>query len=455
VGVRKSGRPGDGKTGSPKDGKPESRKDRSPKNVNVNSSGLSDFGGLSDSAADSSGLSGFGGLSDLPQTGFVRNFHLLFKNYILFLHSKNQKDTMSHTAVLVLADGHVFYGKAFGKIGTTTGEICFNTGMTGYQEVFTDPSYYGQVLIMNNVHVGNYGVNLKDLESDSVKIRGLIGRNLEDRFSRYQATGSLDEYLKANEIVAIEDIDTRALVTHIRTKGAMNCVISSDILDIDELKGILANVPDMDGLELASTVSTKEEYELGDVNSKLKVAVLDYGIKHNILTCLTDRGAYIRVHPAKTSISRLKEFNPDGYFISNGPGDPAAMPYAIETLKEILKEQKPVFGICLGHQLLALANDIPTFKMHHGHRGLNHPVKNIIDDICEITTQNHGFGVDPVAVRNHPNVEVTHINLNDDSIEGIRLKDKPAFSVQYHPESTPGPFDSRYLFDDFFKMMGN
>lgn len=356
-------------------------------------------------------------------------------------------------AILLLADGNVFHGKAFGKIGTTTGEICFNTGMTGYQEVFTDPSYSGQILIMNNVHVGNYGVKDADTESNTVKIRGLIGRNLEDKFSRYQATDSLDAYLKANDIVSIEAVDTRALVAHIRTKGAMNCIISSEITDIEQLKTELAKVPDMDGLELASEVSTKEEYEVGDADAPIKIAVLDFGVKRNIVTCLAARGAHVRVHPAKTPLSRLKEFNPDGYFISNGPGDPAAMPYAVETLKEILKENKPVFGICLGHQLLALANDIPTFKMHHGHRGLNHPVKNIITGQCEITTQNHGFGVLPEAVRNHPNVEITHVNLNDDSIEGIRLKDRPAFSVQYHPESTPGPHDSRYLFDNFIDMI--
>ncbi len=360
---------------------------------------------------------------------------------------------IQQTAVLLLADGNLFYGKAFGKIGTATGEICFNTGMTGYQEVFTDPSYYGQMLIMNNVHVGNYGVKNSDTESNTVKIRGLIGRNLEEKFSRYQATDSLDAYLKANNITAIEGVDTRALVAHIRTKGAMNCIISSEITDIDILKAQLAKVPDMDGLELASIVSTNEEYELGSPDAAIKVAVLDFGVKRNILTCLANRGVHVRVHPAKTPLSRLKEFNPDGYFISNGPGDPAAMPYAVETLKEILLESKPVFGICLGHQLLALANDIPTFKMHHGHRGLNHPVKNIITGLCEITTQNHGFGVDPEAVRNHPNVEVTHVNLNDESIEGIRIKNKPAFSVQYHPESTPGPHDSRYLFDDFVGMM--
>ena len=356
-------------------------------------------------------------------------------------------------AILLLADGYVFHGHSFGKTGTATGEICFNTGMTGYQEVFTDPSYAGQILIMNNVHVGNYGVKNADVESSGVKIHGLIARNLEEQFSRLMADGDLNEYLVTNNIVAIEDIDTRALVAHIRTKGAMNCIISTDILEIEALKTELAKVPDMDGLELASTVSTTEEYELGDAGSSFKVAVLDFGVKQHILQCLVTRGAHVRVHPAKTNLSRLKEFNPDGYFISNGPGDPAAMPYAIDTLKAILKENKPVFGICLGHQLLALANDIPTFKMHHGHRGLNHPVKNIITGLCEITTQNHGFGVDPEAVRKHPNVEVTHVNLNDESIEGIRLKDRPAFSVQYHPESTPGPHDSRYLFDNFIGMI--
>ena len=356
-------------------------------------------------------------------------------------------------AYLLLADGHFFTGRSFGKSGTATGEICFNTGMTGYQEVFTDPSYTGQVLIMNNVHIGNYGVKPTDVESGTVKIRGLIGRNLEEQFSRMQATGNLHDYLLDNHIVAIEGVDTRALVAHVRTKGAMNCIISTEISDPAALKAALQEVPDMDGLELASTVSTSEEYELGDAASSLKVAVLDFGVKQHILECLVSRGAHLRVFPAKTPIEKLKAFSPKGYFLSNGPGDPSAMPYAVTTIQAILHENLPVFGICLGHQLLALANNIPTFKMHHGHRGLNHPVKNIITGRCEITTQNHGFGVDPVAVRQHPDVEVTHVNLNDDSIEGIRMKNKPAFSVQYHPESTPGPHDSRYLFDDFVQMM--
>ncbi|MBI1780811.1 MAG: glutamine-hydrolyzing carbamoyl-phosphate synthase small subunit [Sphingobacteriales bacterium] len=361
--------------------------------------------------------------------------------------------TSQQTAILVLEDGNVFFGKAFGKIGTTSGELCFNTGMTGYQEVFTDPSYYGQVIIMNNVHIGNYGTYAKDVESKSVKIRGLIGRNLEEKYSRYFADKSLQQYLEEQNIVGIEDVDTRALVAHVRTKGAMNCIISSEITDVAQLKAELAKVPSMDGLELASIVSTKEAYTLGNEHSPIRIAVLDFGTKEHIIQCMVDRGAYVKVFPAKTSIEELKAFNPKGYFISNGPGDPAAMDYAIKTVKDVLKENKPTFGICLGHQLLALANGIPTFKMHHGHRGLNHPVKNLQTGLCEITTQNHGFAVDGEAVRKAANVEVTHLNLNDQSIEGIKLKDKPAFSVQYHPESTPGPHDSRYLFDDFIGMI--
>lgn len=356
-------------------------------------------------------------------------------------------------AVLLLADGTVAHGKAFGAIGTTTGEICFNTGMTGYQEVFTDPSYFGQILIMNSAHIGNYGVKDSDVESDSVKISGLIGRNLEESYSRKLAKGSLNEYLKANNIVSIEEVDTRALVAHIRTKGAMNCIISSEITDVEELKKRLASVPNMDGLELASKVSTTEAYELGDPNSPVRVAVMDYGVKQHILHCMVNRGAFVKVFPAKSDFKTVKAFSPAGYFISNGPGDPASMDYAISTVKEILKEGKPVFGICLGHQLLALANGISTFKMHHGHRGLNHPVKNLVSGRSEITTQNHGFGVDPESVKKAEHIEVTHLNLNDQSIEGIRVKGKPAFSVQYHPESTPGPQDSRYLFDEFIALI--
>ena len=356
-------------------------------------------------------------------------------------------------AILLLQDGTLYHGKAFGKIGTATGEICFNTGMTGYQEVFTDPSYFGQIVIMNSVHIGNYGVKDSDIESGSVKIQGLIGRNLEEVYSRIQAKGSLNDYLVENEIVSIEDIDTRALVAHVRKAGAMNCIISSEELDVNKLKEKLAQVPGMNGLELASKVSTREAYEQGDIESPIKIAVIDYGVKQNILTCMTSRGAHVKVFPSTATLSDMKAFNPSGYFISNGPGDPAAMDYAVQTVKDIQAENKPLFGICLGHQLLALANDIPTYKMHHGHRGLNHPVLNIATGKCEITTQNHGFGVDPDAIRNNPNIEITHVNLNDDSIEGIKIKGKPAFSVQYHPESFPGPHDSRYLFDDFISIV--
>lgn len=356
-------------------------------------------------------------------------------------------------AVLLLQDGTFCYGKAFGAIGTATGEICFNTGMTGYQEVFTDPSYFGQILIMNAVHIGNYGVKENEVESDTVKIKGLIGRNLEDQYSRKLAKGSLEDYLISNKVVSIADVDTRALVAHIRTRGAMNCIISSETTEVEVLKKKLAEVPNMDGLELASHVSTKETYELGNKDADIRIAVMDYGVKKNILNCMVERGAYVKVFPAKTPLDEVKKFKPHGYFISNGPGDPAPMNYAITTLKQILKEEKPVFGICLGHQLLALANDIPTFKMHHGHRGLNHPVKNLVTGRSEITTQNHGFGVDPEAVKKADHIEITHVNLNDQSIEGIRVKGKPAFSVQYHPEATPGPHDSRYLFDEFIALI--
>ncbi len=356
-------------------------------------------------------------------------------------------------AILILEDGTVIHGKAFGKKGTSTGELCFNTGMTGYQEVFTDPSYYGQILIMNSVHTGNYGAKPGDVESSSVKVKGVIGRNLEEKYSRFMADKSLQEYFEQENVVAIEDVDTRALVAHVRTKGAMNCIISSEETDVEKLKQMLGKVPSMNGLELASVVSTKEAYTLGDEKSTIRIAVLDFGIKKNILNCLVERGAFVKVFNAKTPFEELEKFAPSGYFISNGPGDPAPMDYAIKTVKQILNSNKPLFGICLGHQLLALANDIATFKMHHGHRGLNHPVKNIITGKCEITTQNHGFGVQPDAVKANNNIEITHLNLNDGSIEGIRVKNKNAFSVQYHPEATPGPHDSRYLFDDFIGMI--
>lgn len=359
----------------------------------------------------------------------------------------------STPAYLYLQDGTLLIGKSFGAKGTCGGEICFNTGMTGYQEVFTDPSYTGQMLIMNTAYTGNYGVADMDVESDSVKIRGLIGRNMSSRYSRFMANDSFENYLVKNNLIAIQDVDTRALVQHIRSKGAMNCVISTEYSSVEDLKAQLEKVPDMAGLELSSEVSTKEAYTVGDENASIRIAVLDFGVKKHILTSLAQRGAYLKVFNAHTDVATLEAFNPTGFFVSNGPGDPASMPYAVETIKGLLATDKPLFGICLGHQLLALANGIPTFKMHHGHRGLNHPVKNLITGKSEITTQNHGFGIVPEAAKASDLIEITHVNLNDDSIEGIRMVNKRAFSVQYHPESTPGPHDSRYLFDDFIAMM--
>lgn len=356
-------------------------------------------------------------------------------------------------AVLLLQDGTKLQGYAFGKIGTTTGEICFNTGMTGYQEVFTDPSYFGQIIIMNNVHIGNYGSLSTDVESASVKVKGIIARNMEEKFSRFMAEGSLQDYLEKEGITGITGVDTRALVEHVRTKGAMNCIISSEEFDDDKLNQALAAVPNMDGLELATAVSTKEPYTIGDEAAGIRIAVLDCGVKKNILTCLAERGAYLKVFNAHTSFEEMEAFKPTGYFISNGPGDPSPLHFVIATIKKILAADKPLFGICLGHQLLALSNGVGTFKMHHGHRGLNHPVKNLQTGKSEITTQNHGFGVKPDDIAKNENVEITHINLNDNSIEGIRIRNKKAFSVQYHPEATPGPNDSRYLFDDFINLM--
>jgi carbamoyl-phosphate synthase small subunit len=356
-------------------------------------------------------------------------------------------------AILLLEDGTLYHGKAAGKIGTTTGEICFNTGMTGYQEIFTDPSYFGQIMVTTNAHIGNYGIHEEEVESEGIKIAGLVCKNFNISYSRKQAKESIQDYFQNDNLVGICDVDTRSLVRHIRHKGAMNAIISSEILNVEELKKKLAAVPSMDGLELSSKVSTTAPYFFGNENAKYRVAVLDLGVKKNILRNFADRDVYAKVFPAKTSFKEMEDFQPHGYFISNGPGDPSAMPYAIETVKEILDANKPLFGICLGHQLLALANDIRTMKMFNGHRGLNHPVKNVIIDHCEVTSQNHGFGVVPDDVKNSDKVEITHINLNDQSIEGIRVKGKKAFSVQYHPESSPGPHDSRYLFDDFVKLM--
>ncbi len=349
-----------------------------------------------------------------------------------------------------MADGTIFVGRAIGSKGTTTGEICFNTGMTGYQETFTDPSYFGQILVSTNVHIGNYGCSQEEEESNGVKIAGFVCRNFSDHYSRKKADQSLQNYFEKNHLVGISNIDTRALVRKIRNEGAMNAVISSEIADIEELKRIVAEVPTMEGLELASKVGQTEAYDFGDSGASLRIAVVDYGVKNSILKNLADRGAFLRIFPSSVTYSEVIKWNPDGIFISNGPGDPAAMDYGVEMARQAIEGDRPAFGICLGHQLFALASGIPTYKMHHGHRGANHPVLNEGSGLGEITTQNHGFGVSPEAIDdNLDKVEVTHRNLNDNTIEGIRIKGRNAFSVQYHPEASAGPHDSRYLFDQF------
>lgn len=357
-------------------------------------------------------------------------------------------------AILVFDDGSVFHGKAAGIKGTTGGEVCFNTGMTGYQEIFTDPSYYGQILLTTNVHIGNYGVKNSDTESEKIQIEGLICRNFTKDYNRPMADNDIQTYFEENKVVCIYDVDTRAIVRKVREKGVMNCIISSEIFDIGELKARLKNIPSMDGLELASKVTTQQVYTLGDPESKIRVAVMDYGTKTNILRSLVERGAFVQVFPAKTSFDEIKTFQADGYFLSNGPGDPASMDYAIATVKQMIQSGKPIFGICLGHQLLALASGMHTYKMNNGHRGANHPVKNLQTGKCEVTSQNHGFSVNMEDVKLQSDiVELTHVNLNDDTVEGIRLKKTPGFSVQYHPESNPGPHDSKYLFDDFIQLI--
>jgi carbamoyl-phosphate synthase small subunit len=352
-------------------------------------------------------------------------------------------------AILLLEDGTVYHGKAAGKIGTTTGEICFNTGMTGYQEIFTDPSYFGQIMVTTNAHIGNYGIADNENESAQIQIAGLVCKNYNVTHSRKMSDKSIQNFFEEQNLVGISDIDTRSLVRHIRDKGAMNAIISSEILDLDELRKRLQTVPSMEGLELSSQVSTREPYYYGNESAEHRIAVLDLGVKKNILRNFDHRDVYLKVFPAKTTFQEMEAWKPSGYFISNGPGDPSAMPYALNTVKTIIENEKPMFGICLGHQLLALANGIRTEKMFNGHRGTNHPVKNIITGQCEITSQNHGFGVIDEDVEKSDKVEVTHRNLNDKTIEGIRIKGKKAFSVQYHPEASPGPHDSIYLFNDF------
>jgi carbamoyl-phosphate synthase small subunit len=359
----------------------------------------------------------------------------------------------SKPAVLLLADGTVFQGRSCGAPGTTTGEIAFNTAMTGYQEVFTDPSYYGQILCMATAHIGNYGVHADEIESDNCKVAGIIIKKFSDTASRIGPIGTLQDYLVRDGITGICDIDTRALVRHIRKAGAMNCIISTEVLDVESLKKQLAGIPSMDGLELSSKVACTEAYHFGDEGSSQRIAVIDLGVKRTILRCLAERDAYLKVFPMTATKEEILNWQPDGIMFSNGPGDPSAMPATIALFKELIATGIPCFGICLGHQIIGLSQGLKTIKMFNGHRGINHPIKNTITGKCEITSQNHGFVISRDSISNNSDVEITHIHLNDDTVAGIRLKSKPVFSVQYHPEASAGPHDSRYLFDQFIEAI--
>jgi carbamoyl-phosphate synthase small subunit len=357
--------------------------------------------------------------------------------------------TIKQKAILLLADGTIFHGKSIGIKGTTFGEVCFNTGMTGYQEIFTDPSYFGQIMVTTNPHIGNYGVNADEIESEKIMISGLVCKNFSFNHSRPNSESNLFDYFKKQNLICISDVDTRALVSYIRDNGAQNAVICTEDTPIDELKQLLSNVPDMKGLELASKVSVSEPYHFGDVNATYKIAALDLGIKRNILRNLAKRDCYIKVYPYNSTFEELSSFTPDGYFLSNGPGDPEPLTESINTAKNIISSGKPLFGICLGHQVIALANGISTYKMFNGHRGINHPVMNILSGKGEITSQNHGFAVNREELENHSDLEITHYHLNDNTVAGMQMKSKSVFSVQYHPEASPGPHDSDYLFDEF------
>lgn len=377
-------------------------------------------------------------------------------------------------AILALEDGTVFHGYSFGATGETSGEVVFNTSMTGYQEILTDPSYAGQIVTMTYPLIGNYGVNKADFESRRPFVEGFIVREASAIHSSWRAEGSLQDLLVEHGIVGIEGVDTRAITKHIRSVGAMRGMISVSDTSAADVVEKAKSVPSIVGADLVRDVTVDKPYSWTELTKgKYKVVAFDFGIKMNIIRCLAHAGCDIRVVPADTAADDVLAMNPDGIFLSNGPGDPAAVTYAIETIRELIGK-KPIFGICLGHQLLSLAIGGETYKLKFGHRGGNQPVKNLLNGRVEITSQNHGFAVDPRSLdveEKHWQVgktiplggwsgksdfgamEITHINLNDGTVEGLRCLDVPAFSVQYHPEASPGPHDARYLFDQFIEMM--
>jgi carbamoyl-phosphate synthase small subunit len=368
-------------------------------------------------------------------------------------------------AILALEDGTFFRGKAAGAEGETGGEVVFNTAMTGYQEVLTDPSYSGQIVTMTCPEIGNYGVSTEDVESRGPRVAGFIIRDESPVASNWRSEMTLREYLVSNHIVAISDIDTRALTRQLRSSGVMRGVIATgDALDVQHLVARANAVPQMEGSDLVRGVTAEAAFdwpqedpdEFGVAVEKrakrrLKIAAYDFGMKWNILRRLSAHGCDVRVYPASAPTSELLASKPDGVFLSNGPGDPAPLDYAIENAKALVASDVPVFGICLGHQILGLAMGGTTFKLKFGHRGANHPVKKLSTGKIEITSQNHGFAVDPESLP--ADVEVTHLNLYDGTVEGLRHKTHPVFCVQYHPEASPGPHDADYLFDDFLKLI--
>jgi carbamoyl-phosphate synthase small subunit len=358
-------------------------------------------------------------------------------------------------AYLALEDGRIFRGRAFGAEGEKTGEVVFNTSMSGYQEILTDPSYKGQIVTMTYPLIGNYGVNPEDIESDSPRVEGFIVKELSRLYSNWRGKISLEKYLKENGIMGIEGIDTRALTRHIRTAGAMKAVISSIDHERDSLVEKALSSPGLVGRDLVKEVTCKSPYIWSEgaqpKNIRFTVVVMDFGVKYNILRKLRQAGCKVQVVPASASSDEILSYKPDGLLLSNGPGDPAGVPYVIDTVRKLL-DKLPIFGICLGHQLLGLAFGGSTYKLKFGHRGANQPVKNLLTGKVDITSQNHGFCVDMNSL-NPDDVQLTHINLNDQTVEGMRHKKLPIFSVQYHPEASPGPHDARYLFDEFIEMM--